>query len=62
MAREFFPDEGGELFGARRDSGRGTVKQRLEPDRLRHFIALTELPDDLYAPLRRIAEREFWTR
>lgn len=61
VARQFFPDEDGELFAPRRDSGRGIVEQRLEPDRLPHFLALAELPDDLYAPLRRIAERELWT-
>jgi hypothetical protein len=61
VAREFFPDEGGELFAPRRESGRGTVEQRLEPDRLPHLLALAELPDDLDAPLRRIAERELRT-
>lgn len=58
VAQEFFPDDGCELFAPRRDSLRGSVEQRLDPDRLPHFLALAELPDELYVPLRQVAERE----
>jgi hypothetical protein len=35
-----------------------TSDQRLDPERLDHFFAVSELPHRLHAPLRRLAEHE----
>ena len=45
-----------ELFHAPRKTRGITTAQRLDPDRLEHFLALTELAEDLHAPLRRLVE------
>lgn len=44
------------LFRVPRKTSGTTTDQRLDPDRLDHFLELTELPEDLHAPLRRLAE------
>jgi hypothetical protein len=58
VARQFFPEEGDELFAPGHDSRSGTVQQKLDPDRLPLLLALASLPEELNAPLSRIAERE----
>jgi hypothetical protein len=44
------------LFRVPRKTQGTTTDQRLDPDRLDHFLELTELREDLHAPLRRLAE------
>jgi hypothetical protein len=34
------------------------TEQRFDPDRLDHFVTVSELPERVHGPLRRIAERE----
>jgi len=34
-----------------------TTEQHLDPARLDHFLALAEIPEELHAPLRVLAER-----
>jgi hypothetical protein len=58
VAREFLGDRSGILFRAPRKSGGTTVDQRLDPARVEHFVRVTELSEDLVAPLRALAERE----
>ena len=57
VARRFL-DEGSTLFTTERKSSNTTSVQRLDPGRLDHFLAVGEIPEDLRAPLRRLAERE----
>jgi hypothetical protein len=57
VARDYLGDDSGVLFGTPRKSG-GTTEQRLDPARIEHFLRVGELPDDLAAPLRAVAERE----
>ena len=47
---------------APRKTGNTTTEQHLDPARLDHFLALTELPEQMHAPLRRLVEREASTR
>ena len=58
VARHFLGDSTGRLFRTPRKTANTTTEQRLDPARLDHFFELSELPEDLHAPLRRIAERE----
>jgi len=59
VARELLGDPSGQLFTADRRASGTTTEQRLDPDRVPHFLgALDQLPDRLEAPLRAIAERE----
>ncbi len=58
VARHFLGDPTGQLFRAPRKTTNTTTDQRLDPARLEHFFEVSELPEDLHAPLRRIAERE----
>jgi hypothetical protein len=57
VARRWFGDDG-DLFAAPRKSEGTTSRQHLDPARLDHFFAVSELPERLHAPLRRLAERE----
>ncbi len=58
VARHFVPDAAETLFSANRTSRTTTTEQCLDPSRLDHFLEVSQLPEDLHAPLRRIAERE----
>jgi hypothetical protein len=58
VAQQFLGDPTGQLFRTPRKTTNTTTEQRLDPARLDHFLEVSELPDDLHAPLRRIAERE----
>jgi hypothetical protein len=58
VARELLGDETGQLFRAPRKTGNTTTVQRLDPDRLDHFITLLKLPKEMRSALRRLAQRE----
>lgn len=58
VARDFLGDPSGRLFRAPRKTRGTATEQRLDPDRLPHFLQLLELPEETHAPLRRLAERE----
>jgi hypothetical protein len=58
VAGEFLDDERGELFRAPRRTRNTTTEQYLDPDRVDHFADLLELPGDVRASLRRLAEQE----
>lgn len=58
VAHEFLGNGTGELFHGPRKSRNVTTEQRLDPDRLDHFIDLLDLPEPWHLPLRRLAERE----
>jgi lipopolysaccharide biosynthesis glycosyltransferase len=62
VAREFLGDESGQLFRSRREARNTTTKQHFDPARLDHFVTLLELPEEIHAPLRRLAEREATVR
>jgi hypothetical protein len=62
VAREILGDESGQLFRTDRKTRNTTSEQRLDPARLDHFLDVSELPEELHAPLRRIAEREATSR
>lgn len=62
VAREFLHDETGELFRAPRRTRNTTTEQRLDPARLDHYLELLDLPEQVHAPLRQVAEREAKTR
>jgi hypothetical protein len=58
VARHFLHDETGVLFRTPRRTANTTTEQRLDPARVDHYIALLELPEEIHAPFRRIADRE----
>ena len=58
VAREFLGDETGQLFRVPRKTRNTTTEQRLDPGRLDHFLTLLEVPEQMHAPLRRVAEHE----
>ncbi|MFL6004579.1 MAG: hypothetical protein ACJ72P_17370 [Nocardioides sp.] len=58
VALDFLRDESGQLFHLPRMTRDSTTSQHLDPARLDHFLELSELPERLHAPLRRLAERE----
>jgi hypothetical protein len=58
VARELLGDESGQLFRTPRKTKNTTTEQRLDPDRLEHFLALLELPEQVHAPVRGLVERE----
>lgn len=58
VARRWFGEEDGVLFRTPRRTSRTTTVQRVEPDRIDHFADLLDLPDDVRARLRALAERE----
>ncbi|MBO0844802.1 MAG: hypothetical protein J2P22_05235 [Nocardioides sp.] len=58
VARNLLDDPGGQLFHERRKSVNTTIEQGLDPARVDHFCAVADLPEELHAPLRRLAERE----
>jgi hypothetical protein len=62
VARDLLHDEDSELFASDRGRRRTTVEQTLDPDRFEHFFELAQLPEEMRAPLRRIAERESLAR
>ena len=57
VAREILGDESGQLFHMPRKTRNTTTEQHLDPARLDHFLALAEIPKELHAPLRVLAER-----
>ena len=57
VARRYVGD-GDVLFRLPRKTNGTTTDQRLDPDRLDHFLELAELPERLHAPLRELAEQE----
>jgi len=61
VALEFIGDPSGELFELPRRARGVTHEQRLDPDRLDHFLATTKLPDEVHRPLRSLVEREALT-
>ena len=58
VAREFLDDTGGPLFHTPRKTRNTTTEQYLDPERLDHFLALLQLPEQMHAPLRALVERE----
>jgi hypothetical protein len=58
VALDVLEDQSGRLFRAPRRTHNTTTQQHLDPDRLDHFLALTELPEQIHAPLRALVERE----
>jgi O-methyltransferase len=58
VARDFLGDESGQLFRVPQEMRDTTTEQRLDPARLDHYLALAELPEQVHAPLRALAERE----
>jgi hypothetical protein len=58
VARDFLGDKTEQLFHAPRKQRGITTKQYLDPERLEHFNSLLELPEQVHAPLRVLAERE----
>jgi hypothetical protein len=58
VAREFLGDDSGTLFRLARKSGGTTTAPRLDPARVDELLEVGELPRDLRAPLRSLAERE----
>jgi hypothetical protein len=58
LAREFLGDDTGRLFHSPRKTRDTTTVQYLDPARADHFLALLELPEQVHAPLRALAERE----
>ncbi len=59
VARRYFADEQGMLFHSPRSSVGTTAEQRLDPGRLDHFLAVTNLPDRLHGPVRELVEQEY---
>ena len=58
VALELIGDPSGELFELPRRARGVTHEQRLDPDRLDHFLAAAELPDEVHGALRSIVDRE----
>ncbi len=58
VAVELLGDPGGELFHTPRRTSGTTTEQRLDPDRLGHYLELLEIPEQEHPSIRRIAERE----
>jgi hypothetical protein len=58
VARQYLRDTTEELFLMPRTFDNSTTDQHLDPDRLDHFLELLELPEEIHAPLRQVAERE----
>jgi hypothetical protein len=58
VARRYLRDATGNLFRMPRKTSNTTTEQHLDPDRLDHFLTLLELPEQIQAPLRRVAESE----
>jgi hypothetical protein len=58
VAREYFPDGPDTLFESGRKVRGTTTEQRLDPARLDHFFAVLDLPVEVHASLRAIAEHE----
>ncbi|HET7193892.1 MAG TPA: hypothetical protein VFI99_02775 [Nocardioides sp.] len=58
VAIDFLGDSSGQLFRTPRKTLNTTTEQLLDPARLDHFLTLTELPERIHVPLRRLAERE----
>jgi hypothetical protein len=58
VARDFLDEPAGHLFRTPRKTTDVTREQRLDPARLGYFFDVSELPGEIRAPLRKIAERE----
>jgi hypothetical protein len=61
VARDFLGEPDGQLFRTPRRTRNTTTEQVLDPGRLKHYIDLLELPAELHAPLRCVAEAELRT-
>jgi hypothetical protein len=57
VAQDFI-DDGGPLFREPRKTRNTTTEQHLDPARLEDFVTMLELPEQVHAPLRALAERE----
>ncbi|MGB0100583.1 MAG: hypothetical protein WBP61_09900 [Nocardioides sp.] len=58
VARRYFGTAEGDLFHADRKATGTTTRQRLDPDRLDHFLEVGEIAEEWHAPLRRLAAAE----
>jgi hypothetical protein len=58
VALDVLGDESGQLFRRPRKTHNTTTEQHLDPARLDRFLTLLELPEQVHAPLRAVAERE----
>jgi hypothetical protein len=58
VARDFVPGAPPELFRTPRRTRNTTTEQYLDPARVDHLFAVSGLPEELRAPLRRVAESE----
>jgi hypothetical protein len=58
VARELLGRRNGRLFTTPRKSGNTTTEQRLDPTRLDHFLAVSEVPEELHDALRTLVRRE----
>jgi hypothetical protein len=58
VAVDFLGDPTRQLFRSPRRVRDTTIEQRLEPERLGHFMELTSVPEKMHQPLRALAERE----
>ncbi len=58
VARDFAPDGPETLFVSERKVRGTTTEQHLDPARLDHFFEVLDLPAEVHAPMRAIAERE----
>ena len=56
VARRHFDDD--VLFRVSRKTSGTVSEQRLDPDRLGHFLEVAEVPEELHTPLRILAEQE----
>jgi hypothetical protein len=57
LAQRYLSD-GREMFRMPRNTDDTTAEQHIDPERLDHYATLLELPVQVHAPLRRMAERE----
>jgi hypothetical protein len=58
VARDMLGDPTGQLFTTPRKTRNTTTEQHLDPSRLDHFLAVSEVPEQVHAPLRALVERE----
>lgn len=58
VASDFLSDASNAPLQARRKVAHTTTEQRLDPDRLDHYLELLEIPAQEHQAIRRIAERE----
>jgi hypothetical protein len=58
VARRFLGDPSEQLFHSPRKTQNTITEQRLDVDRLDHFLTLSDLPEPMHAPMRALADRE----